>query len=435
MLRKSGLVLFVTVALAAFTAALPHFHPHRRNITPFTTISLGKRNTLTRDDGTFNIEKAIRSALRTKNKHEQNLLNLQRNSVLGVNLPGNTIGSVAHVPRSEEHHKTGSEPLTDQMQGTDWTGPISIGTPHQPFTIDFDTGSSDLWIASSSCNSNVCKGKNKYEHSKSRTSKVESGTFSIQYGDNSSVKGDVYTDTVTVAGIKVKNQYLAAATELSSIFQNQPEDGLLGMAFPSISNLGKPSFMQTAMQQNAVSGVFAFFLASDKSELHLGGTNPQHYSGSIEYHPVINLVNQSQPSYWQIDNGEIEVNGYTVASSFKTIIDSGTTIIFGPSGSVKGLYDKIGGQAMTGQLAGYYEFPCNNVPKVSFKWGGKAWAISESSFNLGLVSTGSSMCVGAIAAQDLSLGDDVWLLGDSFMTEVYTVFDMNNNQVGFAQLP
>ena len=81
MLNKSTLTLFVTVALAGFTAAFPH----RRNIAPFTTIPLGKRNTLTRDDGTFDTVKAVHSASRTKSKHEQNLRNFQRN-VPGVAL-------------------------------------------------------------------------------------------------------------------------------------------------------------------------------------------------------------------------------------------------------------------------------------------------------------------------------------------------------------
>jgi hypothetical protein len=100
MLNKSGLALFVAVALAAFTAALPHFQHHRRNITPLTTISLGKRNTLTRDDGTIDMEKAALSVLRTKIKHEQNFLNLQRNSVLGLNLPGNVRDTFRFVPSS-----------------------------------------------------------------------------------------------------------------------------------------------------------------------------------------------------------------------------------------------------------------------------------------------------------------------------------------------
>ena len=87
MLNKSALTLFVTIALAGFTAAYPHYDPHRRNIIPFTTIPLGKRNTLTRYDGSFDAEKAVRSASRTKSKHEQNLLNFQRN-ILGEVLSG-----------------------------------------------------------------------------------------------------------------------------------------------------------------------------------------------------------------------------------------------------------------------------------------------------------------------------------------------------------
>ena len=53
--------------MVGFAAA---YHPHGRNIELFTTISLGKRNTLTRDDGTFDPKEAVRSASRTKNKHE-----------------------------------------------------------------------------------------------------------------------------------------------------------------------------------------------------------------------------------------------------------------------------------------------------------------------------------------------------------------------------
>ena len=43
------------------------------------------------------------------------------------------------------------------------------------------------------------------------------------------------------------------------------------------------------------------------------------------------------------------------------------------------------------------------------------------SFNLGEASSGN--CVGAIAGQDLGLGDDVWLLGDRFVHSSFTVRD------------
>ena len=60
------------------------------------------------------------------------------------------------------------------------------------------------------------------------------------------------------------------------------------------------------------------------------------------------------------------------------------------------------------------------------------------------------MCIGALGVLELPFGNDVWLLGDTFtlavldlilkcfgtslMRNVYTVFDVDKEAVGFAQL-
>ena len=77
-------------------------------------------------------------------------------------------------------------------------GIISIGTPAQDFYIDFDTGSSDLWIPSSSCTT-TCSGFDTYSHSASSTYIANGKTFSITYGDGSYAKGYFSIDTVTVS--------------------------------------------------------------------------------------------------------------------------------------------------------------------------------------------------------------------------------------------
>ena len=113
---------------------------------------------------------------------------------LGSLPEGFTIKDFKPVPKHLQRRAAanGSETLTDQQEEM-WTGSITIGTPAQKFTIDFDTGSSDLWVPSSECDS--CSGKKQYDVSKSSTGKKQSGQFEIQYGDGSTVQGDVYTDT------------------------------------------------------------------------------------------------------------------------------------------------------------------------------------------------------------------------------------------------
>ncbi|KAF8621751.1 hypothetical protein AX15_007544 [Amanita polypyramis BW_CC] len=337
-----------------------------------------------------------------------------------------------------------SEPLTDENQDTEWAGSITIGTPPQSFLIDFDTGSSDLWVPSSKCASFVCAPKRKYNPTKSNTSRAQPGKFTIQYADGSMVQGAVFRDTVNVAGVKATGQFLAGATNVSALFANDPIDGILGMAFQAISNLNQPPFFQTASSQKSVSPPsFAFFLSSNNSELHLGGTNSSLFTGSVEYHTVSNSspssseTDQTTPTFWQISDARINVDTTkNVVTRFDTVIDTGTTIMVGPPDAVGTVYDAVPDSESIDQLNGFYAFPCDSVPKVSFGWGrnGSEWVVSTENFNLGKISNTSSMCVGALAGVDLGLGSNVWLLGDSFLKNVYTVFDTGNNSIGFAKL-
>ncbi len=50
---------------------------------------------------------------------------------------------------------------------------------------------------------------------------------------------DVFLCTVTVAGLSVTGQYFSPVTTLSSSFSGDPIDGILGLAWPAISNLGQ----------------------------------------------------------------------------------------------------------------------------------------------------------------------------------------------------
>jgi hypothetical protein len=138
------------------------------------------------------------------------------------------------------------------MFDSEYLCPVQIGTPPQTLNLDFDTGSSDLWVFSSETPPNQIAGQTVYNIGQSSTAKLLTGeTWNIQYGDGSSSGGNVYSDTVTIGGITVLNQAVESATNVSLAFtQRADTDGLVGLAF-SVLNTIKPT-QQSTFFDNAV---------------------------------------------------------------------------------------------------------------------------------------------------------------------------------------
>ncbi|KAJ6503325.1 acid protease [Mycena vitilis] len=428
MLTKFCALLF---HLILAVGASPHLNGPLAAGSSGITLPLRKRTTFTTSAGVFDKTKAIAATVATKNKHRQNLINLKKNVGSTAFNAGAVIKPIATISAAVlnlVHLKRQVEPLTDETEDTEWAGAISIGTPPQKFIIDFDTGSSDLWVPSASCTSSTCVSKSKFNANASSTSVKQPGTFEIQYGDGSTAVGPIYTDAVTVAGVKAANQTLSTVTTLSSMFATDPADGILGMAFPSISSMHKNPFFTTAKAEGSVkTNTFGFFLAKNGSQMYLGGTATNLYQiGTLEFHRV-----NPASGFWQVPGASAKVNSTAVVTGFQTIIDSGTTIMYGPPSAVATFYSKVSNATLFDR---FYSFPCASVPEVAFNWGGSDREISSANFNLGLTAVGSTSCVGALAAQDMGLGSNVWLLGDSFMQNVYTVFDFDQPAVGFATL-
>jgi len=91
--------------------------------------------------------------------------------------------------------------LTDDA-GQLWHGTIAVGTPPISYTVDFDTGSSDLFLPGPTCNTS-CEGHTIYNPNTSTTSKDLGKTFTLQYGDGSAVTGEQWNDTVIIDGLSV----------------------------------------------------------------------------------------------------------------------------------------------------------------------------------------------------------------------------------------
>ncbi|CAE6501640.1 unnamed protein product [Rhizoctonia solani] len=411
--------LFLACTAAEIASAIPVANPFSKGI----SIALHKRSssrTPLAKDGVIQPEALARHIERVERKYTRG--NHAYKQRTGVDLFAN-LGGVKSKRQGIQ--------LTDEQEEL-WAGEISIGTPGQKFLIDFDTGSADLWVPSSSCRSQGCRSKNVYTSTSSSTAKeiATSQKFSISYGDGSTASGPVYTDTVSAGGLSVTNQSFSAVTSESSSFSEDPSDGIMGLAFSSISSIGAPTFIENLASQGVVpSSMFSMYLASNNSELYLGGTNSTLFTGEITYTDL-----QSR-TYW-LANGSSSIDG-TEAYSGPMIIDSGTTLIVGEKRSVEAWWENVENASRCPRFicgtSGYYIFPCASPPNVTFKFGGASYSVNSDYFNLGSVDRFGEICVGGIVGSS-GVPDNAWIVGDVFMRNVYTVFDEANSRVGFANL-
>ncbi|KAJ7665944.1 aspartic peptidase domain-containing protein [Mycena polygramma] len=125
--------------------------------------------------------------------------------------------------------------VSDGPYDISYTLPVLVGSDSAPqnLSLQVDTGSSDLWIASSSCSSSVCDQAPRYDPQPD--SAIPTGdNFAIQYLVGN-VSGPIYWDTVTVGGYNVDNQALAAADVVEDEPLESQFSGVLGLALPSNS--------------------------------------------------------------------------------------------------------------------------------------------------------------------------------------------------------
>jgi cathepsin D len=99
-----------------------------------------------------------------------------------------------------------------------------------------------------------------------------------------------------------------------------------------------------------------------------------------------------------------------------------------PPNDADALHNAIPGSVTDGQ--GNYAFPCSTNADIALVFGGQAFSISPQDYVGGPLSGTSHLCQSNIVGQQIG-GPNQWLNGDVFLKNVYSVFDFDNNQIGF----
>merc|ERR1719356_580729 len=268
-----------------------------------------------------------------------------------------------------EAGKTSSIVIND-YQDAQYFGEISVGTPAQKMNVVYDTGSSNLWV--SNIKPSILSKHHYYQHDKS-SSYVANGTeFKIQYGSGP-VAGIYSRDSMTIGGVKTDDYLFAEVNDVSGLgvaYSLGKFDGICGMGWDSISVDG----VQTPVQALVASGelaepVFAFYLGDNTAgELSLGSVNSAHYSGDFSYVPLL------EKSYWEVALDAFALNGNKIGSTGKAIVDSGTSLMAGPTADVQAVAKALNLGSILGKE---YTVDCSAKYALTYTLGGKNYDLDQ----------------------------------------------------------
>ncbi|GMI42207.1 hypothetical protein TeGR_g6485 [Tetraparma gracilis] len=316
-------------------------------------------------------------------------------------------------------------------QNSQYFGQMSVGTPGQSFDVIFDTGSANLWVPAkdcTNCGGRIVGRKHKYDRTASSTYVVDDAAFAIEYGSGP-VSGNWSVDTANMGGFDIEAQRFAEVKDASGLgiaYKLGKFDGILGLAFDTISIDKTPTPFKNLMDQGKIDrGVFSFYLGKTDGadgELVIGGIDESHFDGALFWMPV------SRVGYWQLDLDDVSMSGLSVGADAQAIVDSGTSLLTGPSDAVRTLASIVGAKR---NVVGEYLVDCDAThPDLTFRIGRRDFTLTSEEY---VIRASEDSCLFAILAMDIPPpGGPLWILGDVFMRKWYTVFDYEHEQLGFA---
>ena len=316
-------------------------------------------------------------------------------------------------------------------RNTQYVGTIGVGSPPQPFRLVFDTGSANTWLYSAACTTTTCANHRQFACDASSTYAPLGRSLTIQYGSGN-VSGLLGSDTFTLGERRVPGVTFGEMTaQNGTAFAHGKFDGVVGLAFQQLAIAGSTPLLD----HMCVSGMlprclFSFYFnaqgGQDGSQLFLGGIDPARMAEPfLTFHPV------QRAAYWELALHDVSVGSRSLnlcPQGCRVAIDTGTSLITGPSASIAALEALI-------PIAE----DCSNVdslPPVVFALQGRSYTIPPQDYVVFFTEGEQTSCVLGFRALDIRPPrGPIWILGDVFLRRYFSVFDKSHPsgpRVGFA---
>ncbi|KAH8669449.1 aspartic peptidase domain-containing protein [Tricladium varicosporioides] len=351
--------------------------------------------------------------------------------------------------------------LFNDLQAGLYEANITIGTPGQTLQVQIDTGSSDVWVPSSSlqiCSQPVssgggCDGGTFNSRASSTFLDVEQNGFNISYVDGTGSTGDYFQDTFSIGGATIKSFQMGLATDgtigqgIMGIGYNNSEANVETGNGTIYANLPNALVDQGVINTEAYS-LWLNDLESSTGSVLFGGIDTAKYMGNLMSVNVYASSRSRRVTSFTVAFTSLSATSKSgtdqlTSSSFAVpaILDSGTTITLLPDNLAAVVFQELG--ATYYRQLGATIVPCalaNVNGSLNYGFGGVGGPtisvqVSELVMPLTLTNgqtpkynNGQTACqLGIQAAGDLPI-----LLGDTFLRSAYVVYDLVNNRIALA---
>ncbi|KAH8595062.1 aspartic peptidase domain-containing protein [Bisporella sp. PMI_857] len=347
---------------------------------------------------------------------------------------------------------------------------VTIGEPGQNIQLHVDTGSSDVWVIAKDAEVNPpafefpkgTPGGTFDFNASSTASWPYVGGLNISYLDGSGAFGDLFADSLTVAGTKL-DKYIMGLAKKASLGR-----GILGLGFSEGLSFSKIQNITSGNKKNLVDAMVAADqitsqayslwlndIDSSSGALLFGGVDSKKYEGSLA-----NLAMYPTPGKQDIDHFTVSFTSFSISTpsgnvsitpenyALPAVLDSGATQTIVPDDIAHAIYAQTGATYFAAFNVAVVPCSVRNVPGTfDFGFGGPNGPIIRvpigdmiypgvfAGQHQLIPNTTQQACVfGITPASTRGLGPGMATpFGDTFLRSAYVVYDLANKRIGMAQ--
>merc|ERR1719420_1141241 len=199
---------------------------------------------------------------------------------------------------------------TKIVHKTAYYGEVQVGSPRQAFVVVFDTGSGNLMVPSTYCQSSACTMHQRFNRAQSTTAKdiqadgshavkgAPRDQITVTFGTGE-ISGVFLQDDVCISNLCSNVRFVAATDETDDPFTSFKFDGVLGLALPEMSQGPDFSFVDHLVKGGALKKpLFSVFLSdadAEHSEITFGDIKSERMASELFWVDVA-----SNSGYWEV---------------------------------------------------------------------------------------------------------------------------------------